>query len=68
MSYKKIPPPPILPPIVKLNDEFCLFHKGNISGEFYICPSCKTKYCLECAKEAKNEGKLCIKCKQLVLM
>ncbi|MFX0002995.1 MAG: hypothetical protein ACFE9C_02395 [Candidatus Hodarchaeota archaeon] len=66
MSDKQIPPPPILPPTITLNEKLCLFHKGDINGEIYICPSCHTKYCLECAKKAEKEGKLCIKCKHLV--
>ena len=32
------------------------------------CPTCKTKYCLDCAKKAKAEGKKCIKCKQLIFI
>ena len=68
MSDKKVPPPPILPPSVTFNERFCLFHKGDIKGEIYTCPACKTKYCLECAEKAKKERKLCIKCKHLVLV
>ncbi|MFX1389045.1 MAG: hypothetical protein ACFE9Z_03165 [Promethearchaeota archaeon] len=67
MSDKR-PPPPVLPPSTKLNQNFCLFHKGEIKGEIYICPTCKSNYCLECAKNAAKEAKLCIKCKQLVLI
>lgn len=68
MSDKKAPPPPVLPPTIKINENFCFFHKGDINGEIYTCPNCKTKYCLECAEKAKKEGNLCIKCKHLVLM
>ena len=68
MSDKKEPPPPVLPPSFNLSDNFCLFHKGPIQGETYTCPTCKTPYCLECAKKAKLERKLCIKCKQLVIV
>jgi len=67
MSDKKVPPPPALPPSFKMEENFCLFHKGDIQGDMYTCPACKTNYCLVCAKKAKLEGKLCIKCKQLVL-
>ncbi|MDX1797322.1 MAG: hypothetical protein R3255_01620 [Candidatus Lokiarchaeia archaeon] len=68
MSDKKVPPPPLLPPRFTIKENFCLFHKGEISGEVYTCPNCKTKFCLECAEKAKNEGKLCVKCKHLILM
>jgi len=68
MSNKNLPPPPVLPPTIKISEQFCLFHKGNIRGEIYICPKCKSKYCLECAKKAMNEGKSCIKCKQIILL
>ncbi|MFX1313764.1 MAG: hypothetical protein ACFFHD_14330 [Promethearchaeota archaeon] len=68
MSEKKVPPPPVLPPSIEIKNNFCLFHKGEIQGEIYTCPSCKTNYCMECAKKARDEKKLCIKCKQLVLI
>ena len=67
MNVKKTPPPPSLPPSIEIKDNFCLFHKGDIRGEIYTCPTCKTKYCLECAKKARLEAKLCIKCKHLVM-
>lgn len=69
MSNKKIPPAPVFPPsIPKVDEKFCLLHKGKITGEIYQCHSCKTKYCLECAKKAKSEGKKCVKCKQLIFL
>lgn len=68
MNDKKAPPPPMLPPSFKMKENFCLLHKGDIQGEIYTCPACKTKYCMECAKKARHEGKLCVKCKQLILM
>jgi hypothetical protein len=69
MNDKKLPPPPVLPPgFQKVKDNFCLFHKGNLKDEVYECPTCKTKYCLDCAKKAKAEGKKCIKCKQLIFI
>ena len=67
MSDRKAPPPPTLPPSVKIAESFCLLHKGDIQGEIYTCPSCKTNYCLDCSKKAKTEKKLCIKCKKLIL-
>jgi hypothetical protein len=69
MSDKKIPAPPKMPPKdFKIKKNFCLFHKGELQGEIYTCPSCKTKYCLSCAEKAKKEGKKCIKCKQLIYL
>ena len=69
MSDKKIPPPPALPPSsAKIGDDYCLFHKGKIMGNIYQCVTCKAKYCVECAKKAKEEGKKCIKCKQLIFL
>ena len=61
-----MPPPPAMPPSISIKKDFCLFHKGDLSEDQYTCPSCKTKYCLECAKKAKSEGKYCVKCKQLI--
>ena len=68
MSEKNTPPPPRLPPSFKVDEDFCLFHKGEIGDESYICPNCKTRYCLKCAKEAKLSQKPCIKCKSLILL
>ena len=69
MNEKKLPPPPTLPPSrTKREENFCFFHKGTLTSEVYVCPSCKTKYCLECAKKAKSEGRKCIKCKQLIFI
>jgi hypothetical protein len=68
MNDKPFPPPPNLPPIVILPKNFCLFHKGTISGSIYRCPKCNTQYCLECAKKAKDKGITCVKCKQIILL
>ena len=65
---KKIPPPPAFPPSMNIKENTCLFHKGQLQGDIYTCPSCKTNYCLECAKKAKAEKKNCVKCKQLILV
>ncbi len=67
MSEKKIPPPPALPPRIERKENFCLFHKGDLKGELYTCPTCKSQYCLECAKKAKQEGRNCVKCKQIII-
>ena len=68
MSDKKIPPPPTLSPTFNKLDNFCLFHKGDLSEDKYTCPKCKTIYCLECAKRAQEDRKSCIKCKQIILL
>ena len=68
MSEKKLPPGPNLPPKTTLRENYCLFHKGDITGELYTCPSCKTTYCLSCAKKAKEEKRTCVKCKQLIFL
>lgn len=68
MNNKRTPPPPVLPPSININENFCLLHKGDIQGDVYTCPVCKTKYCMKCAEKAKNEAKLCVKCKRLILI
>ncbi len=68
MSQKKVPPPPSMPPSIKIKENFCLLHKGDLTGQTYECPSCKTKYCLECAKKARAEKKSCVKCKKLFML
>ncbi|MHA1148456.1 MAG: hypothetical protein ACTSR8_09435 [Promethearchaeota archaeon] len=68
MSNRKIPPPPTMPPSIQLSKSICLFHKGPLSSERYTCPTCKTQYCVNCAKKAKSEKKTCLKCKQLIFI
>ena len=68
MNEKKIPSAPVFPPSVRIKENFCLFHKGDIEGEIYTCPSCKTQYCLECAKKVKQARRACIKCKQMIII
>ncbi len=68
MSEKKVPPPPSMPPAFKVNENFCLLHKGELKGQTYECPGCKTKYCLECVKKAKIEKKSCVKCKKIFFL
>ena len=68
MNNNKIPPPPVLPPSFKVNENFCLLHRGNIEGEIFTCPKCKTNYCLKCAQKANAEVKLCVKCKKLIIV
>ncbi|MFX0043590.1 MAG: hypothetical protein ACFE8L_11825 [Candidatus Hodarchaeota archaeon] len=40
----------------------CVVHKGQIVGTVYICPNCKTHYCLTCAYSLKANGEKCWTC------
>ncbi|MFX1495673.1 MAG: hypothetical protein ACFFBZ_15420, partial [Promethearchaeota archaeon] len=40
----------------------CIVHKGHIVGTVYICPNCKTCYCLTCAYSLKANGEKCWTC------
>ena len=40
----------------------CIVHKGQIVGTVYICPNCKTCYCLTCAYSLKAKGEKCWAC------
>ena len=68
MNEKIIPPPPKLPPKIAIPKKICLLHKGALSDLKYTCPKCKTQYCLECTKTAKEEAIACVKCKQLIIV
>ncbi len=42
----------------------CIVHKGPVEGtNVYICPKCKTFYCVRCAKAVKKNGEKCWTCK-----
>lgn len=46
---------------IKIN---CIVHKGPVEGtNVYICPKCKTFYCVRCAKAVKKSGENCWTCK-----
>ncbi|MFX0034154.1 MAG: hypothetical protein ACFE9I_00760 [Candidatus Hermodarchaeota archaeon] len=40
----------------------CVVHKGQIVGTVYICPNCRTCYCLTCAYSLKANGEKCWTC------
>ena len=40
----------------------CVVHKGQIVGTVYICPNCKTHYCLTCAYSLKANREKCWTC------
>ena len=45
-------------------DKFiCVVHKGPIKGDnIYLCPTCETFYCRNCAKVLKDKGEHCWNC------
>ena len=49
---------------IKVEDQkfICVVHKGQIVGTVYICPNCKTCYCLTCAYSLKANGEKCWTC------
>ncbi len=40
----------------------CVVHRGTITGNVYICPSCQSIYCYRCAKVLKIKGEPCWSC------
>ena len=40
----------------------CVVHKGPIEGAVYVCPKCKTFYCVNCATALKKVGESCWSC------
>nr|MDO8110468.1 NosD domain-containing protein [Candidatus Sigynarchaeota archaeon] len=40
----------------------CIVHKGPIAGANYLCPRCKTLYCINCAMVLKQRGEKCWSC------
>ncbi|MBN1801182.1 MAG: hypothetical protein JW891_06715 [Candidatus Lokiarchaeota archaeon] len=47
---------------IEENEYICIVHKGPIIGPNYLCPHCKTFYCLECANALKEKGETCWSC------
>jgi len=49
---------------IKIEEQkfICIVHKGQIVGTLYICPNCKTCYCLTCAYSLKANGEKCWVC------
>ena len=48
--------------IIKEKEDFCQIHRGPLSGITYVCPKCKTKYCLKCAQTLKIRDEHCWTC------
>jgi len=42
----------------------CLVHKGEITRNIYVCPSCQSFYCDRCARVLKLKGEKCWYCKE----
>jgi parallel beta-helix repeat protein len=42
----------------------CLVHKGDITGNIYLCPNCKSFYCDRCARVLKLKDEKCWYCKE----
>lgn len=45
-------------------DAICVVHKGTIVGTVYICPTCKSYYCLKCANALIEKGEKCWTCER----
>jgi hypothetical protein len=43
-------------------EELCQVHKGPLTGMTYVCPRCKTKYCVKCATALANRREGCWVC------
>ena len=41
---------------IEKSEFICIVHKGTIDGAVYICPNCKTFYCVRCANALKEKG------------
>ncbi len=44
------------------NEAICVVHKAAIVGTVYICPQCKTYYCLKCANALVEKEEKCWTC------
>ncbi len=40
----------------------CIVHRGDITGDMYLCPECKALYCQRCAKVLKANKDACWSC------
>jgi len=47
---------------IEKEQHICLIHGGKIVGAMYLCPSCESYYCIECATDMKNKGETCRAC------
>ena len=51
---------------IEKSEFICIVHKGTIDGAVYICPNCKTFYCVRCANALKEKGEKCWSCESEV--
>ena len=49
---------------VEEKEFICVVHKGPIVGNVYICPNCRTFYCVKCATALKEKGEHCWSCEK----
>jgi hypothetical protein len=47
---------------IEEKDYICIVHRGPIEGTTYICPKCKTFYCIKCVKTLKESDERCWYC------
>ncbi len=47
---------------IEEKEVICVVHKGPIVGALYLCPKCKTYYCVNCALAIKEKGEKCWAC------
>jgi len=47
---------------IEKESDFCVVHKGPITGIIYVCPTCKAKYCLNCATTLSQKDETCWVC------
>ena len=47
---------------VEEQEFICVVHKGKIDSAIYLCPHCRTFYCVKCAQTLKEKGEKCWSC------
>lgn len=48
---------------IELKEEHCVVCNGQIKATSYVCPSCRTKYCMRCAIALSDREEPCWTCK-----
>lgn len=49
---------------VQVKEESCIVCENKLKGTNYVCPSCKTKYCIRCAIALSERKEACWVCKK----
>lgn len=52
--------------VIQEKELICPIHKGIIEGVNYICPKCKTNYCLKCATLLAERNEPCWVCEERI--